>query len=66
VNRCIFSGKDIDALKLGVFPGRESVCMEHFIQEAVESDHVNREVSLPDQAIEACHLLPEGTDEAFF
>ena len=38
VNRCIFSGKDIDALKLGVFTGRESGCMEHFIQEAVEVD----------------------------
>jgi hypothetical protein len=38
VNRCIFSDKDIAALKLGVFPGRESGCMEHFIQEAVEVD----------------------------
>jgi len=36
VDRCIFSGNDIDALKLGMFPGRESGCMEHFIQEAVE------------------------------
>ena len=38
MNQCIFSGKDIDALKLGVFPGRESGCMEHFIQEVVEFD----------------------------
>jgi len=38
VNRCIFSGKDVGALKLGVFPGRESGCREHFTQEAVEVD----------------------------
>jgi hypothetical protein len=34
----IFSGKDIDVLKVGVFTGRGSGCMEHFIQEAVEVD----------------------------
>ena len=38
VTPCIFSGKDIDVLKLGVFPGRESGCMEVFIQETVEVD----------------------------
>jgi hypothetical protein len=34
----ISSGKDIDVLKLGVFPGRESGCVENLVQEAVELD----------------------------